>query len=116
MKLEKIHPRRVVPTSRGDLIFDSTQFRAAKGMQAVHVFKCVWVHGYRDSDLRGGALRGSSGDELRRLRLAAAAERFRPRHARVVMGAVMGAPSEPLAWRRFRVALEKELFWAPSSG
>ena len=116
MELEKIHPRRVLDTPRGDLIFDSTQFRAAKGARVVHVFKCVWVHGHPGSDLRGGALKGWSRDELRRLRLAAAVERFRPRHTRVIMGAVTGVPTESLAWQDFRELLEDELCWIPASG
>lgn len=113
MRLEKIHPRRVLSTPQGELVFDSTQFRNGPGGRVLHVFKCVWVHGHEGSDLRGGVLRGKTGRDLRQLRLAAALERFRPRHTRVVMGGVGGMPTEALAWAHFRPIVENHLSWSP---
>lgn len=111
MQLEKVYPARELVTSGGRLYFDSTQFRPQNGGRAVHIFKCVWVSGFPDSKLRDDALLGKSGLELRQLRLAAAATRFRPRHTRVIMGGVFGMPNEELAWKRFKKIIEKQLSW-----
>lgn len=115
MHLEEIHPRRVLETPGGELHFDSTRFRSGDGGRAVHIFKCVWVHGFEGADLRGGVLGGKTGHQLRGLRLAAARERFRPRHTRVIMGAVSGMPTEALAWRSFQRAIEGQLEWVTGS-
>ncbi|MCW1887306.1 hypothetical protein OKA04_21390 [Luteolibacter flavescens] len=116
MKLEKAYDARRFVSSGNTLVFDSTLFRPLGGGVSVHVFKCVWVEGLESPDLRNGIVWGSSGTQLRRLRLSSAATRFKPRHTRVVMGAVVGVPSEQLAWHRFSTAVLGNLKWqeAPS--
>jgi len=111
MRLENIHPTRELETSGGLLYFDSTQFRPQDGGRAVHIFKCVWVGGFPDSNLRDDALMGKDGQELRQLRLAAAAARFRPRHTRIIMGGVFGMPTEELAWKRFEKMIRGQIRW-----
>lgn len=112
MRLENIHPTRDLKTPGGVLHFDSTQFRPQGGGRTVHIFKCVWVGGFPDSKLRDDALMGKTGHQLRQLRLAAAAERFRPRHTRIIMGGVFGMPTEELAWKRFKKMIQGQLQWA----
>lgn len=111
MKLEKIHPPRVFQAEGATLVFDSTLFRPQGGGISVHVFKCVWVEGLDSPDLREDVLGGATGIRLRQLRLTAAATRFKPRHARVIMGSVMGMPSEELAWSRFSRTALPHLAW-----
>lgn len=111
MRLENIHQTRVMETPGGLLHFDSTQFRPQGGGRAVHIFKCVWVGGFPDSTMRDDALMGKNGHELRQLRMAAAAARFRPRHTRVIMGGVLGMPTEELAWKRFEKLIRGHLGW-----
>ncbi|PAW62877.1 MAG: hypothetical protein B9S34_15415 [Opitutia bacterium Tous-C1TDCM] len=111
MDLEKVHPFRVFQFAGGQLVFDSTLFRPRGGGQAIHVFKAVWVSGLESVDLREDVILGSTGNELRQLRLAAAATRFKPAHTRVIMGAVAGMPSEDLAWHRFSNAVLGQLDW-----
>ena len=111
MRLENIHPTRELTTSEGRLYFDSTQFRHQQGGQSVHIFKCVWVSGFPDASLRDGALMGKNGHDLRQLRLAAAASRFRPRHTRIIMVGVYGMPTEELAWKRFEKMMQGRLRW-----
>jgi hypothetical protein len=114
MRLEKIHPARLIATEQGTLSFDSTQFRPEGGGASVHVFKCVWVSGFDGSNLREDILMGSTGLSLRRLRFAAAVSRFRPPHARIIMGAVPAMPTEELAWNHFRELLTPQLEWLPA--
>lgn len=114
MDLEEIHPRRLLEIDGRTLYFDSTRFRPTGGGPAVHVFKCIWVGGREDVDLRGG-LGGNSIDELRQFRLTIAATRFRPAHTRVVMGGISGLPSEALAWNEFRKLVEPHLIWSQSA-
>ncbi len=111
MDLQQVHSRRIHRSPGGTLIFDSTLFRPHGGGQAVHVFKAVWVNGKEVANLRAGLLGGSNGNDLRQLRLAAAATRFKPAHTRVIMGAVAGMPSEDLAWHRFSTAVLNQLEW-----
>lgn len=111
MSLEKIHRTRELETPGGQLHFDSTQFRPQGGGRAVHIFKCVWVSGFPDSTLRDDALMGQTGNQLRQLRLAAAAARFRPRHTRIIMGGVFGMPTEELAWKRFEKMIRGQIRW-----
>ena len=111
MRLENIHPTRELTTSEGRLLFDSTQFRHQQGGQSVHIFKCVWVSGFPDASLRDGTLMGKNGNDLRQLRLAAAASRFRPRHTRIIMVGVYGMPTEGLAWKRFEKMIQGRLRW-----
>ena len=99
MRLEKIHPPRLVGEGSRKLIFDSTRFRPEGGSTSIHVFKCVWVSGWEGVGLREGAMGVANLMERRHLRLAAAKGRFRPPRARVLMVSVTGLPSEDLAWR-----------------
>jgi hypothetical protein len=111
MKMEKVHPPRIFHSGNATLIFDSTLFRPERGGASVHVFKCVWVEGLDSPDLRKDALGGATGNRLRQLRLTAAATRFKPRHTRVIMGSVVGLPSEELAWQRFSRTALPHLTW-----
>ncbi len=111
MELEKIYPPRVLENVGGNLKFDSTQFRPKGGGRAVHIFKCVWVEGFPNSSLRDDALLGKDGNELRQLRVAAAIARFRPQHTRVIMGGILGMPSEELAWNQFSRLIEGNVKW-----
>jgi hypothetical protein len=112
MKLEQEYPDRVFQSDSATLVFSSNLFRPLGGGEAVHVFKCVWVSGFDSTSLRDGVIMGNSGVELRRLRLAAAATRFKPPHTRIVMGTVSGMPSEDLAWHLFsRKILQPHLRW-----
>lgn len=113
MRLERVYPARVIRGDRGQLIFDSTLFRPKDGGAAVHIFKCVWVSGFESSNLREDVLMGHSGLNLRQLRLAAALSRFRPPHARVIMGGVSGMPTEELAWAHFQSLIKERLQWIP---
>jgi hypothetical protein len=111
MRLEKVYPARVISGDCGQLIFDSTLFRPESRGTAIHIFKCVWVSGFESSNLREDVLMGNSGLNLRQLRLAAAMSRFRPPHARVIMGGVSGMPTEELAWAHFQSLIEPRLQW-----
>ncbi len=116
MKLEKVHPPRIYRQAGHTLVFDSTLFRPQGGGISVHVFKCVWVDGLDAPDLRDGVIGGTTGINLRLLRLTAAVTRFKPAHTRVVMGAVTGMPSEDLAWHHFTNAVLSQLDWALENG
>jgi hypothetical protein len=111
MKLEKTYPARLYQVGNHTLHFDSTQFRPNEGGMVIHIFKCVWVTGLDNPNLREGIVWGGSGLELRRLRIAAAATRFKPRHTRVMMGAVPAMPSEALAWHQFSREILERLSW-----
>lgn len=115
MKMEKVHAPRRYRVGNQTLVFDSTQFRPHSGGTSVNIFKCVWVEGFDAPDLRAGVIWGSTGLELRQLRIATAATRFKPRHTRVIMGAVAGMPSEELAWHRFSSGVLSHLMWNTSS-
>lgn len=115
MDLEKVYPRRRLESGGFSLIFDVTLFRPHGGGRSVHIFKCVWVSGLDNTDLRGDVLLGNTGNELRQLRLSAAITRFKPSHTRVIMVSVAGMPSEKLAWREASAALSENLEWSVES-
>ncbi len=95
------------PSRRHDLgdrrlEFDVTEFKDPAVGGSLYVFKTVWVSGSRDASLRGGIAGLGSADALRSFRLAMAVQRFKPAHARVLMGVVAGEADEAAAWQRFR--------------
>ncbi len=89
------------------LTFNVTKFRDPALGTMVHVYKAVWF----SSPRRPGALDEMGADDaLRRLRLSLAWHRFRPRHARVLMGVVAGEENEWDAWSRFQGSLTGGLY------
>lgn len=110
MRMDRHFAPRVLEIDGREVEFDVSLFRSSEGTAAVYVFKAVWVSGHEDATLRRG-LSGYSGHELRRLRLAAAWNRFRPPHTRVLMGGISAVPTEELAWREFRRLVEPNLRW-----
>jgi len=101
------------------LRFDHTVFRdpgpagrlAALNSQ-VHAFRAVWVASLTQADARDD-LDGDSVNRLRSIRLKCALTRFRPAHARVIQGAVRGAPNADAAWQAFQSAMLADLTFAP---
>ena len=86
----------------GSLDFDVTVFSAPALIGRLYVFKSVWISEPGSSSLRGGIAGMGSAKALRSLRLAMAWNRFRPDHARVLMGVISGEDDESAAWQRFR--------------
>ncbi len=76
--------------------------------QLVHSFRAVWVAGLDNADARAG-LGGESFANLRSIRLTSALHRYRPEHARVIQGAVRGAPTAEAAWQAFEAAMLVDL-------
>jgi hypothetical protein len=103
--LEAFHPARIFEAPEGTIIFDSSTFRPLGGGSAIHVFKAVWIAGYEGLNLREEAF--ATGElyktDLRKLRLKAAMNRFRPPRACVMMASITGLPTEALAWDAFRL-------------
>lgn len=102
------------------LVFDHTIFREAGqggGLLTpgaiVHSFRCVWVSGISLSDARSG-LGGDEFNRLRTIRLKSAFTRFRPKHARVIQGAVRGASTGEDAWAAFQKAILVDLAFEAS--
>jgi hypothetical protein len=93
-----------VSASTQSLLFDHTVFEdpsAAPGLKPrIHSFRAVWVSGMHDADARRG-ISGRELDQLRTIRLNAAATRYRPTHARVIQGTVRGALNAEAAWHAF---------------
>lgn len=102
-QLARHHEARVHEWTGGHLTFDVTEFldRSRNG-GTLHVYKAVWVSSPLGVTARGGIEGLGSSANLRKLRLATALHRFRPEHARVVMGVVSGEAAEADAWARFR--------------
>ena len=101
------------------LTFDHTVFRdpgSAGGALSpgalVHAFRAVWVSGLSLADARQG-LGGDEFDRLRTIRLKSALTRFRPSHARVIQGAVRGAPNADAAWQAFEQFMLADLKMEP---
>ncbi|GAA5484128.1 hypothetical protein [Haloferula sargassicola] len=115
MVLEKHFNSRTLNTPEGTLVFDASRFRPKGGGSSVHIYKCVWVHGYQEADMRGGVFEGHNVKELRSLRQSAAQQRFRPAFTRVIMGSVTGMPTEDLAWQRFSSFLNPLIDWRRSA-
>jgi len=82
--------------------FSATEFKDPALDTTVYVYKTVW---FSNPHRPAGIDDLSAADALRRLRLSMAWHRFRPQHARVLMGVVAGEQREEDAWRRFRVSL-----------
>ena len=101
LPLEEINPPRTFQFPDGLLVFDSTTYRRPGGGPAVHVFKAVWVAGFQGLNLRQEGF-GNTDNPVRRLRFNAAATRFSPPRAAVLMASVTGMPTESLAWDTFR--------------
>lgn len=74
----------------------------------VHAFRAVWVAGMENADARSG-LDGRGFDQLRAIRLKAALTRYRPRHARVIQGAVRGFHTPEAAWAAFEQHMLRNL-------
>lgn len=96
------HPPQSFAGPGGNLAFDVTEFKTANLTYPLFVYKTVWISDLRDASLQGGIAGLGSASAQRRLRLAVAAHRFRPAHARVLMGVVAGHETEAAAWRHFR--------------
>jgi len=102
-QLTRHHEARVHEWQGGRLSFDVTEFLDRSGAGGtLHVYKAVWVSSPLGVSARGGIEGLGSSAKLRQLRLATALNRFRPEHARVVMGVVAGESSEADSWTRFR--------------
>lgn len=99
----------------GSLDFDVTGFKALGLDKILYVYKAVWISKLPDSDLRGGIGHLGSTDSLRRLRLTMAWHRFRPDHARVLMGVVAGKDREIDAWEHFQNSLLTGLRLRPAT-
>lgn len=110
MVLKKVHPERTIEKDGHKLIFDVTAFQPQHGLGTTFIFKAIAVSGHEEATLRTG-IYGHSYQNLRQHRLAAAKNRFRPPHTRVLMGGVTGVPTEELAWREFRSLVEPHLRW-----
>lgn len=102
-QLARHHEPRIHEWEGGELTFDVTEFsdRTRPGVM-LYVYKGVWISSPVAVTARGGIEGLGSSTELRQLRLATAWHRFRPQHARVVMGVVSGEAAEADAWARFR--------------
>jgi hypothetical protein len=74
----------------------------------VHAFRAVWVSGTPAADARRG-LSGRGFDQLRTIRLNSALTRYRPRHARVIQGAVRGMHTPEAAWAAFEEHMLRHL-------
>ena len=99
----------------GSLDFDVTGFKAPGLDRILYVYKAVWISQLPDAEMRGGIDHLGSTDSLRRLRLAMAWQRFRPDHARVLMGVVAGEEREGDAWEHFQSSLLTGLHLRPAT-
>jgi exosortase/archaeosortase family protein len=84
------------------LTFGVTEFKDPAFDTTIYVYKTVWFSTPRRPV---GIDDMSAADALRRLRLTMAWHRFRPHHARVLMGVVAGEEQEADAWKRFHSSL-----------
>jgi hypothetical protein len=105
MKLVEHRPARLHQIDGESIPFEHTVFRDRTGT-VVHAFKGTWVSGART--LAGDGIRGGR-EQWRKLRWKAAAQRFRPAHARVTQGAVRGIPNPESAWRTFQETVLQNL-------
>lgn len=109
-QLARHHPARTHEWDGGKLTFDVTEFSDRTRLEmTLYVYKAVWVSSPLAVTARGGIEGLGSSANLRQLRLATAWNRFRPQHARVVMGVVSGEAAEADAWVRFRDEVLKGL-------
>lgn len=97
------------------LDFDVTEFKAPGFDQMLYVYKAVWISKLPQSSLRGGIGHLGTTESLRRLRLAMAWHRFRPEHARVLMGVVAGEDREIDAWEHLQSSLLTGLYLQPAN-
>ena len=94
------------------LAFRVTEFKDPGADGSIYVYKTVWFSNPQRPD---GMDDLGSADALRRIRLAMAWHRFRPDHARVLMGVVAGEEREADAWERFRTSLLDGLHLQPAA-
>jgi hypothetical protein len=110
MKLKKRFDSRVMEVEGRPIRFDVTSFEPGDGLGLLYIFKAIVVSGHEQASLRSG-FDGFSLAEWRRFRLGVVWKRFRPPHARVLMGGISGMPTEELAWREFRSLVQPRLRW-----
>jgi len=111
MKLEQSYPQRVYGSGAKQFVFDSTLFRSPRGGPALHIFKAVWVSGLVGASFRKDIFPGIEISDLRALRSATVARRFKPEKTRVLMAGVTGLPSEELAWKYFSREILPQIQW-----
>lgn len=105
LKLVEIRPIRAYKIGDETLSFDHTVFLDPVG-RPVHAFKGVWVSGA--ANLLGDSLRGGI-EQWRQIRIQAALKRFRPAHARVAQGAILGIANPDRAWEIFEESILRDL-------
>lgn len=105
MTLVEHRPQRFHQIDSESIPFEHTVFHDRSGT-VVHAFKGTWVSGTRT--LAGDGIRGGR-EQWRKLRWKAAAQRFRPAHARVTQGAVRGIPNPDSAWLTFQETVLQNL-------
>lgn len=105
LTLFEIRPPRTYKIGDETLSFDHTVFRDPAG-RPVHAFKGVWVSGA--ANLLGDGLRGGV-EQWRQIRWQAALKRFRPAHARVAQGAILGIANSDRAWEIFEKSMLRDL-------
>lgn len=95
------------PSLSPTLLFDHTVFQDPGDTSTptalnprVHAYRAIWVSGTAQADARQG-MDGQQIERLRSIRLKSALTRYRPRHARVIQGAVRGALTPEAAWQAF---------------
>jgi exosortase/archaeosortase family protein len=103
---------RIYHSPEVSLEFRVTEFKDPAYAGSIHVYKTVWFSNPLRPD---GMDHMGSTDALRRLRLAMAWHRFRPHHARVLMGVVAGEEREADAWEQFRTSLLAGLHLQPAT-
>jgi hypothetical protein len=119
MKIVSEEPPITYQIDGSALTFGHTIFREPEPEQGgglgfpaplVHAFRAVWVADRPATHARKGAF-GESLDQLRSIRLRCALHRDRPAHARVIQGAVHGAPNSAAAWQAFEEAMLRDVKW-----
>ncbi len=96
MKLLQHYPAKIFQVEDQELHFNHSAFRDQEGI-TVHSFKATWFAGKTQSFVTGI----SQNDHWREQRTTAALSRFRPKHARVVQGAVRSIHDPEKAWKFF---------------
>lgn len=117
MKLVAEKPPESFQINGVTLTFDHTVFQDPGSSGAlgapeplIHAFRAIWVSDIAGADARQGVM-GTPLDQLRSLRLKCALTRYRPAYARIIQGAVRGAPSAGAAWAAFQAAMLNDLRW-----
>jgi hypothetical protein len=115
MRLQRVHEPRILEIDGRSIKFDVTFFRPENGMGSTYVYKCYFVAGEEEFDLREG-YSGVRFQDLRKFRLMLTWRRFRPPYSRVLMGGISGVPTEELAWQEFRSLVEPHIRWVTPDG